>query len=71
MSKNFRRIGDDPSSRFFAALAVFLWLGSVWLGSTVCAQRVLKVSPDGPLRSLAEARDEIRQLNDDEAVRVI
>ncbi|NND98566.1 MAG: right-handed parallel beta-helix repeat-containing protein [Pirellulaceae bacterium] len=41
------------------------------MGSTVCAQRVLKVSPDGPLRSLAEARDEIRQLNDDEAVRVI
>ncbi|WP_146409282.1 right-handed parallel beta-helix repeat-containing protein [Allorhodopirellula heiligendammensis] len=50
----------------FALLAVFLWLGS-----TANAERVLRVSPDGTLRSIAEARDKIRQLDVGEAVRVI
>lgn len=66
MSKIFRGIGDFQSPLFSAVLTVFMWLGS-----TACAERVLKVSPDGPLRSLAEARDEIRKLQGDEAVRVI
>ncbi|MEO8499035.1 MAG: hypothetical protein ABI614_28560, partial [Planctomycetota bacterium] len=66
MSKIFRGIGDFQSPLFSAVLTVFMWLGS-----TACAERVLKVSPDGPLRSLAEARDEIRKLQGDEAVRVV
>jgi len=66
MPKIFRRIGDFQSPVFFAWLAVFMWLGS-----TACAEHILKVSPDGPLRSLAEARDEIRKLQGDESVRVV
>ncbi|TWT75038.1 right-handed parallel beta-helix repeat-containing protein [Allorhodopirellula solitaria] len=55
---------ESPIS--FCLLAVFLSLGN-----TAVAERVLNVSPDGPLRSIAEARDAIRRLPGDEAVRVV
>ncbi len=43
----------------------------LWFGATARAELVLEVSPDGPFRSLVEARDEIRRRQPAEAVRVV
>ncbi len=59
-------MGDFKPPFFVAWLTLF-----VGFGSTAGAERVFKVSPDGPLRSIAEARDEIRKLRPSESVRVI
>ena len=53
------------------ALACFRFLAAA-VEAPAPQARVLRVSPEGPLRSLAEARDELRQRRESgEAVRVV
>lgn len=66
MPKKPLRLGDMRSLILFTWLAVFMWPVS-----SVFAERVLNVSPTGALRSIAAARDAIRGLSSDEAVRVV
>ncbi|MEX2577828.1 MAG: right-handed parallel beta-helix repeat-containing protein [Verrucomicrobiales bacterium] len=51
----------------FLAVAHF----ALGLAPDATAEIVLEVSPEGPLRSIADARDEIRKRQTDEAVRVV
>lgn len=66
MSKTFRPTGNILSMATFVYLAVL-----ILFASTASAERVLHVSPEGPLRSIADARDEIRRLPGGQAVRVV
>ncbi len=64
----------NACQRMTSSLAVGVVLMGSLLGPRACAQSVLRVSPDGPLRSVADARNEIRRQRSrmpDQAFRVL